>query len=42
MEWCGGLKQLEDDHGKAVHINLQVVRLMPDTSSRSSKTAAAG
>jgi hypothetical protein len=29
MEGRGGLKQLEDDHGEAVHVNLQVVWLVP-------------
>jgi hypothetical protein len=29
VEGCGRLKQLEDDHGKAVNIHLQVVGLMP-------------
>lgn len=44
VEGRGRLKQLEDDHSKAVHIHLEVVRLMPGdvwgvSSSSSGRTS---
>jgi hypothetical protein len=38
MEGCGGLKQLEDYHSKAVHIHFEVVGLMPGQGSSTQHT----